>query len=142
MLDQDSLVIRPIEDVEIVAAFSVVHQLRTHLTQDEFVSRVRRQAMRGYSLTGAFLGDVLVGVMGAREVETLARGRHLHVDDLVVDVPSRSKGTGRALLKFAEEYARREKLTAIFLDSRTEVIPFYEKLGYSAHAALLMRKKL
>ncbi|AUX46379.1 uncharacterized protein SOCE26_079000 [Sorangium cellulosum] len=46
------------------------------------------------------------------------------------------------LLQFAEEYARSKQLAAVFLDSRTEVIPFYERFGYSAHAALLMRKRL
>ncbi|WP_104984583.1 GNAT family N-acetyltransferase [Sorangium cellulosum] len=134
--------IRRIEDAELSAAFQVVCQLRSHLTEDEFIARVERQRAFGYWIAGAFVEETLLGVIGMREVETLARGRHLHIDDLVVDEHARRTGTGRMLLQFAEEYARSKQLAAVFLDSRTEVIPFYERFGYSAHAALLMRKRL
>jgi GNAT superfamily N-acetyltransferase len=140
--DARDLSIRLLEAAEVPAAFPIVHQLRSHLDLDEFSARVSRQGALGYRLVGAFRGGEMVGVMGMRKVETLARGAHLHVDDLVVDERERGTGAGGALLAFAEAHARREQLVAIFLDSRTEVISFYEKRGYAAHAALLMRKRL
>ncbi len=85
---------------------------------------------------------VLVAVAGIRPVHTLARGPHLHVDDLVVDARCRGQGVGVALLQFCERDAGARGLVAVFLDSRQEVIGFYESLGYEPHTALLMRRRL
>jgi GNAT superfamily N-acetyltransferase len=134
--------IRFLEATEVPAAFPLVQTLRSHLELAEFTARVSRQGAIGYRLVGAFRDGVMVAVMGMRKVETLARGAHLHIDDLVVDEKERGRGIGVALLASAEAHARKEHLVAIFLDSRTEVISFYEKRGYAAHSALLMRKRL
>jgi ribosomal protein S18 acetylase RimI-like enzyme len=77
-----------------------------------------------------------------RPVATLARGSHLHVDDLVVDNTQRGSGIGAALMEYAERYARDHGLAAVFLDSRADVVGFYDRLGYSAHPAQLMRKSV
>ncbi|MCP4565813.1 MAG: GNAT family N-acetyltransferase [Bosea sp.] len=123
-------------------AFPIVVQLRTALDQAEFLQRVRRQSFSGYELVGAFSDGALVGVLGMRPVHTLARGGHLHVDDLVVDERVRSGGIGRALLAFAEEDARARGLNAVFLDARREAIPFYERERYDFHPAPSMKKLL
>ena len=135
--------IREIGDDALAAAFPVVHQLRSHLTPETFRARVIRQRAHGYALHGAYAADGrLLGVIGARPVATLARGEHLHVDDLVVDAPGRGAGIGALLLGFAERRARDAGLAAIFLDSRAEVVGFYAALGYQPHTATLMRKRL
>lgn len=97
-------------------AFPIVAQLRG-LDEDEFIRRVQRQSYSGYELVGAFLDVELLGVMGMRPVHTLARGAHLHVDDLVVDAGFRKSGAGRALMDFAEADARARGMTAVFLDA-------------------------
>jgi GNAT superfamily N-acetyltransferase len=128
---------------ELRAAFDVVRQLRDHLDLDTFLDRHRRQAARGYVLQGAFTPDgTLVGVIGMRPVTTLARGDHLHVDDLVVTRGARGRGYGKHLMVFAEDWARAHKLGTVFLDSRPEVLEFYGRLGYTSHTATLVRKKL
>jgi GNAT superfamily N-acetyltransferase len=123
-------------------AFEVVVELRTHLDQGEYARRLALQKAAGYELVGAFDGDRLIGVLGMRRVDTLARGPHLHVDDLVVRSSHRGCGIGTKLLTFAEQDAHSRGLVALFLDSRPEVIDFYEHRGYAAHTALLMRKRL
>ncbi len=123
-------------------AFPVVAQLRASLDEAEFLQRVRRQSFSGYELVGAFRDDALIGVLGMRPVHTLARGGHLHVDDLVVDETVRSGGIGRALLAFAEQDAQARGLTAVFLDARREAIPFYERENYAFHPAPSMKKLL
>lgn len=138
----ENLRIRRLHETELDGAYLVVHQLRTQLKIEEFRARVARQAALGYELIGAFEQRALVGVLGMRPVETLARGLHLHVDDLVVDKAVRRSGIGRALLEFAERDAVERGLSAVFLDSRREVIPFYERFGYSSHDAVLMRKRV
>ena len=66
-------------------AFPLISQLRAALDEAEFLQRVRRQSHGGYELVGAYRDGRLIGVMGMRPVHTLARGPHLHVDDLVAD---------------------------------------------------------
>lgn len=138
----DQIQIRPLENHELAMAFPIVRQLRTHLSFDVFSARYQRQRDNGYQLIGLFDGSVLIGVLGMRPVETLSRGPHLHVDDLVVDQGSRGLDYGKKLLSFAESYAKENHLNAVFLDSRQEVISFYEHLGYQPHTALLMRKRV
>jgi GNAT superfamily N-acetyltransferase len=133
--------IRPIEESRLSEAFDVIRGLRGHLDKDEFLARLKRQRAIGFYLVGAFDGEVLVGVMGLRPVETLARGKYLHVDDLVVTKGERGRGAGRALLAYAEELALKEGRSAIFLDSRPEVITFYQHLGYELHSSPSMFKR-
>jgi ribosomal protein S18 acetylase RimI-like enzyme len=138
----DGLRIRLLAPGERAAAFSVVRQLRTHLDLDEYLARLAVQARSGYELAGAFAGEALVGALGMRQVDTLARGAHLHVDDLVVDTAHRGRGVGKALLAYAEADAAHRGLCAVFLDSRPEVRSVYAALGYEPHPAQLMRKRL
>ncbi len=123
------------------AAYPMIAQLRA-LDEAEFLSRVRRQSHGGYELAGAYLDGRLVGVLGMRPVHTLARGPHLHVDDLVVDETVRSKGIGQALMKYAEADAAAREMNAVFLDARAQAIPFYEREGYAMHPAPSMKKVL
>jgi len=137
-----NLTIRKLDEAEWPSAFSIVVSLRTALDRDEFLRRVRVQQALGYDLTGAFRSGDLVGVMGARGAHTLARGAYLHIDDLVVREDCQRQGIGAALLRHAEDEARRRGMTAVFLDARTDAIPFYERHGYAAHTAPSMKKAL
>src|SRR5207342_2404415 len=81
-------------------AYTIIVQLRPHLDEAEFLRSVERQSHSGYELVGAFRAGALVGVLGMRPVHTLARGPHLHIDDLVTDEAARRAGFGRALMGF------------------------------------------
>ena len=81
-------------------------------------------------------------MLGMRPVHTLARGAHLHIDDLVVDEAARGSGAGRSLMAYAESDARARGMTAVFLDARPEAIPFYEREEYLLHPAPSMKKVL
>jgi GNAT superfamily N-acetyltransferase len=135
------MLIRRLKPAEWRAAYPIVTQLR-QLAEDEFIRRVGRQSYSGYELVGAFRNDVLVGVMGMRPVHTLARGPHLHIDDLVVDADARKTSAGRALLDFAEAEARARGMNSVFLDARPEAIPFYEALSFVRHNSPSMKKQL
>ncbi|HET7921476.1 MAG TPA: GNAT family N-acetyltransferase [Gammaproteobacteria bacterium] len=133
--------IRPIQSADHDAALRILRQLRPTLNATDFEARLARQAALGYRLIGSFTPQ-LSGVLGMRATETLARGHHLHVDDLVVDNPFRGQGLGRALLSFAEAEARRLGCVAVFLDSFENVLPFYQASGYAAHDSVLVKKSL
>ena len=135
------MIVRRLAPAEWPSAHPVIAQLR-QLDEAEFIRRVELQSASGYELVGAFWDGALVGVMGIRPVHTLARGPHLHVDDLVVDADCRESGVGRALLEYAEADARARGMAAIFLDARPEAIPFYEALAFALHTSPSMRKAL
>jgi GNAT superfamily N-acetyltransferase len=134
------LTIRPIQEGELPAALAVLRHLRPHLTPELFGERLaRQQRQHGYEMLGAFAPE-LAAVLGMRVVETMARGPHLHVDDLVVVESLRGSGVGRQLLTHAEDLARQRGLRTVFLDSRPEALGFYQKQGYALHTAPLVVK--
>lgn len=120
------------------SAYGLILQLRT-LTKDKFIESVRIQTMNGYELVGAFNDEKMLGLMGVRPVHTLARGPHLHVDDLVVDETSRSLGVGKILLDFALTESKDRNMNFVFLDAREQAIPFYERNGFIFHTAPSMK---
>ena len=135
--------IRPIRADEHDRAWGVLKQLRTALSREQFEAALDIQSREhGYLLVGAFSNGDLVGVMGMRPVHTFARGAHLHVDDLVVTESARGSGIGLQLLEHAQTHAREHGLAQVFLDSRPEVIGFYEGGGYRRHTSILVKKRL
>ncbi len=104
-------------DEAIAACFPVMHQLRPHLVESEFVDRVRKQQAAEYRL--AFIEDAgrVVALAGFRVGETLAWGRYMYVDDLVTDETVRSRGYGQRLMDWLLALARDEKCAEFHLDS-------------------------
>jgi len=102
---------------EILRCYSVMAQLRPHLTEAEFVARVERQDRDGYRI--AFLEDAgaVKCVAGFRILESLAWGKFLYVDDLVTDERERSKGCGQKLIAWLINHAKEQKCDEFHLDS-------------------------
>lgn len=135
--------IRPVRPDEHGSAWTVLKELRTGLSFEQFEAALAVQSRQhGYVLIGAFADGNPVGVMGMRPVHTFARGAHLHIDDLVVTEAARGTGVGRRLLQHAESHARAHGMGQVFLDSRPEVIGFYEGDGYRRHESILVKKPL
>ncbi len=121
-----------ITDSEIVDCYSVMRELRPHIAEDQFLSRVRGQEDTGYRLVFIQEPDALVAVAGFRIGESLAWGRFLYVDDLVTLPAQRSKGHGARLLSWLREYAAKEGCLQMHLDSgiqRKDAHRFYEREG-------------
>lgn len=102
---------------EIAACWPVVAELRPHISEEEFVARVRRQGEHGFRLARLEVDGRVVSVAGFRLSENLAWGRHLYVDDLVTAAAARSQGYGEALFNWLVEEARRHDCDALHLDS-------------------------
>lgn len=102
---------------DIVDCFPVMVQLRTTLTKEEFIEKVKEQQKNGYNL--AFIKDKgkVVAVSGFRISQSLAWGKFLYIDDIITDQNNRSKGYGDKLFDFLVEYAKKEKCNEFHLDS-------------------------
>ena len=80
---------------EIVACHPVMHELRPHIDEQDFVSRVRAQAqVNAFQLAYVRDQDLIVAVAGFRIGYNLAWGHYLYVDDLVTRATHRSQGFG------------------------------------------------
>ena len=104
-------------DDEIIRCHTVMQQLRPHISQAEFLLRVRRQMQQGYRLAFLERNAEIVAVAGFRLSENLAWGTFLYVDDLVSCETQRSRGAGKALFDDLVTYARKHGCQQLHLDS-------------------------
>ena len=112
-------------------------QLRPHLTESDFVRRVKQQQQTGYSLVYLEEQNGIKAVAGFRILEKLSARQVLYVDDLITDSSQRSRGYGSALLDWLIDYAISLNCSSLQLDSgvqRAEAHRFYfrKKMKISA----------
>lgn len=120
---------------EILQAFPVMKQLRTHLTENSYIELVTEaQEKEGYHLLALFNNEEIVAVIGFHPMITLYYGNFIWVCDLVTDTDHRSKGYGEKLLNYVYEWAQDKGYETIALSSglqRTGAHRFYEeKMNY------------
>ncbi|MCL1475359.1 GNAT family N-acetyltransferase [Argonema antarcticum] len=104
-------------EVEIARCFPIMQQLRPHLIETDFTTRVRRQEQQGYYLIYLEDEDTVRAVAGFRLSESLSWGKFLYVDDLIVADEHRSQGYGQALLQWLINYAKSHDCQQLHLDS-------------------------
>jgi GNAT superfamily N-acetyltransferase len=127
-------------DEDIDKAYPILHQLRDHLTKEDFAERYRETfEASAYRIIGVWVGDELRAIAGFRFILNMAVGNALYIDDLVVSSDYRSNGYGAVLVKYLEGVAIAIGVDAIRLDSavhRLDAHRFYEREGfyfYSKH---------
>lgn len=121
---------------EIIKAFSVMRQLRTHLDEVSYLELVgEAQEKEGYKMFGFFDDNDIVAVIGFQPMITLYYGRFIWVCDLVTDADKRSKGYGEKLLSYIHKWAKVNNYESVALSSglqRTDAHRFYEnKMDYN-----------
>ncbi|WP_121612920.1 GNAT family N-acetyltransferase [Mesobacillus foraminis] len=120
---------------EWLMAFPVMKQLRTHLDEAGYLQLIEEAAEKeGYKMAALFEGSKIAAVIGFMPMITLYNGRFIWVCDLVTHEERRSKGYGKALLQFAENWAQEHEYKLVSLSSglqREEAHRFYqEKMEY------------
>lgn len=92
-----------------------------------------RAYLNGSSKTFIYVegGDVIGTATVFIENKFLHCGSRVgHIEDVVVDNTSRTKGTGRLLIEACVEYAEDRGCYKVILDCAENVIPFYAKCGF------------
>jgi GNAT superfamily N-acetyltransferase len=111
-------------EAEIAECFAVFKVLRPHLSEAEFVSRVRRQQSQGYRMIYLRDSEEITAAGGYRFLEFLAWGKVLYIDDLITLPEKRGKGYAGALMDWMISRAREQECDELHLDS-----------GYQRHDA-------
>lgn len=105
-------------DAEIAACFPAFHELRPHLSADNFVTQVQRQMQNhGYALVYMTNEGQVVAAAGYRIAEFLAWGRTFYVDDLITPNVARKKGHGGKMLDWLIHKAHELSCDQFHLDS-------------------------
>ena len=102
-----------------------------------------RWSPEGYRLVYVEDDGQVVAVAGYRIYTSLIMGRNLYVDDLVTSENSRSRGYGKALMKWLFDKAQQEGCEFLRLDSgvtRDKAHKFYFNQGMSVGAYHFVRK--
>lgn len=119
-------------EADLHRCFAVAVQLRPHLSEAEFVQRVKLQQSQGYQLALAQVEGAVVAIAGFRYLHTLIHGPTLYVDDLVTDAACRSQGYGQQLLTWLRQQAQAQGCCSLQLDSgvqRADAHRFYFREG-------------
>ncbi|ARJ39361.1 acetyltransferase [Sporosarcina ureae] len=132
----DTLTIRELQSQkEILEAFPVMNQLRTHLDEKAYLDLVTEAKEKDmYRLFALYDQGEIVAVTGFKPMITLYYGRFVWVCDLVTDKNKRSNGYGEKLLAYVHEWAKENAYESVALSSglqRTDAHRFYEeKMDY------------
>lgn len=132
----DTLSIRELQSKnEILEAFPVMKELRTHLDANTYLDLVlEAQAKDQYKMLALYDAEKVVAVIGFKPMITLYYGRFIWVCDLVTDKNKRSKGYGEKLLTYVHEWAKENNYESVALSSglqRKDAHRFYEeKMNY------------
>lgn len=118
---------------EVEESFMIMKQLRRCLKNPKsYAEQVDRQFKSGYKLMAALQDDILLGLIGYRELENLVYGRFIYVDDLVVDSSKRMYGLGSLLLGSVRQEAKSLGCSHLVLDTglhKTLAQRFYAREG-------------
>jgi GNAT superfamily N-acetyltransferase len=120
---------------EILKAFPVMSQLRTHLDESTYLELVlEAKDIDRYRMVALLDGNEIVAVTGFKPMTTLYYGRFVWVCDLVTNKNYRSKGYGEKLLSWVNDWGRENDYESIALSSglkRTDAHRFYtDKMDY------------
>ncbi|WP_164216428.1 GNAT family N-acetyltransferase [Virgibacillus sp. YIM 98842] len=132
----DSYTIKELQNKqEILEAFSIMKQLRTHLDEDTYLELVAEaREIDSYKMFALLDRVEIAAIIGFKPMITLYYGRFVWVCDLVTDKNKRSKGYGEQLLSFVHIWAKEHDYESVALSSglkREAAHRFYEeKMGY------------
>ncbi|MFD3450201.1 GNAT family N-acetyltransferase [Microbacteriaceae bacterium 4G12] len=120
------------EDFQV--AWSVMQELRTHLSEEEYMTLLETMKGEGYRMFGLYNeeGEPLA-LAGVAIVTNFYNGRHVFVYDLVTAERYRSQGCGAKLLSYMEQWGKEHGCENLALTSgfqRQDAHRFYEREGY------------
>ena len=128
---------------ELSESFEVMKELRTHLDKEEFLSLYEKMKEEGYRIYGLYDNGTLYSVAGVIILTNFYYFRHLFVYDLVTRETGRSKGYGKRLLEYLEQFAAENHCVTVALESglqREDAHRFYDRENYDRKSFAFAKK--
>ena len=126
-------------------AWPAMQSLRKELDRTSFLESREDLVSNGYELFGLTSEGRVVCVAGLVIYAHVLRGRDCRLCDLATLKTERSKGFGKELLRFVEQYAKSRGCTRIHIHTqpeRTEAQRFYEEHAGWDSGASVFKKEL
>lgn len=130
---------------ELIEAFKVMHELRTHLDEEGYLELLEPMQKEGYRMIVAIDNEEIVAATGIIQLTNFYNGKHIYVYDLVTAEAHRSKGYGDKLLSYIHKIAKQEGCSSVALSSglhRKDAHRFYEEKMDYAKTSYAFEKKL
>ncbi|UOY94407.1 GNAT family N-acetyltransferase [Ectobacillus sp. JY-23] len=121
------------EEREVLHAFSVMQELRPHLSEKTYLQLYQDMKKSGYTLIGLYVDGEIVALGGVAIMTNFYSLKHVYVYDLITAAKHRSKGYGKTLLSYIEQWGKDQGCTSVELTSgfqRIDAHRFYEREGY------------
>ena len=118
---------------ELVACYEIVHELRGHLSVDEYLAMLDVMHGEGYRLAFLEVDGEVVCCAGFHMQSTLFMGRYMYVDDLVTGAAHRSLQYGAQMMDWLKAYGREHECKNLTLCSgvqRFSAHKFYLNQGF------------
>jgi len=136
--------LKDIQENQLTDVYPLMAQLRPHLSEAQFVELFKNaQQLNGYQLLGAYMGGRCVGLLGYRILFDFVHGKHIYIDDLVVDEKVRSTGIGARLLEHSKLLAKKngcQRLRLCTGNDNQKGMRFYERNGWEQRAVVYKSK--
>ena len=135
--------IRELNLKELFSVYSVLSQLRTALTYEEFEDLIYDMRHMEYKMIGIMEKEKLICYAGVAVQTNLYHKRHLYVFDLVTDEPYREQGYAKMMMSYLKDYAKMGMCENIVLSSgfsREGAHRFYEKEGFFKKSFVFVKK--
>jgi len=118
---------------EMLEHISIVQQLQTQLTLEEYKQLLPEMLSKGYGQVAVFDGNKCIGISGYWINAKLYSGKYLEMDNVVIDENYRSKGIGKLLCDWCLNKAKANNCQTVMLDAYLEnekAHKFYEREGF------------
>ncbi len=119
---------------EMLPYISVVQQLQTSLTLEEYKTMLPDMIKNGYGQVAVFENEKCIGISGYWIGTKLYSGKYLEMDNVVIDESYRSKGIGKLLCDWCINKATENNCQKVMLDAYLEnekAHKFYEREGFT-----------
>ncbi len=134
--------IRELDLKELYTAYDVVKQLRETLSYREFEDLIYDMRHMDYKMFGIMQREKLISYAGVAVQTNLYHKRHLYVFDLVTDEAYRTKGYGKMMLEYLQDYAKTCMCENIVLSSgfaKEKAHEFYKKNGFEKRSFVFLK---
>ncbi|MGH8284330.1 MAG: GNAT family N-acetyltransferase, partial [Steroidobacteraceae bacterium] len=128
---------------QVQKCFRVFAFLRPHVTNSEFIRRVRMQTHEAYKIAQIELEGEVVAAAGFRVINFLAWGKVLYIDDLITYREKQRVGLGGALMDWLLDEGNRLGCDEAHLDTgfqRHDAHRLYLNKGFDLSCHDLARK--
>ncbi|MEI5908474.1 GNAT family N-acetyltransferase [Bacillus spongiae] len=141
-----TLILKEVQELdEMKAIYPLLTQLRTTLTEREFVLQTKTMIEEGYRMLVLYKETHPVAMAGVIMLTNYYDGKHVYVYDLVTEPSQRSKGYGNRVLQEVDKWGSMRGCEKVVLSSgvkREEAHRFYEEKGGFQKESYVFRKKV